>query len=79
MVSQTFELPTTEQCHPYVTRLECLLTPHHFRPWTNCRGLFRVGGGGVLNFHFGIGVGPEGPQMGLKERVGTKNRGLTLK
>ena len=31
---------------------------------------------GVLNFHFDIGVRPEGPKMGLKERVGTKNRGL---
>ena len=31
---------------------------------------------GVLNFHFGIGVRPEGSQMGLKEWVGTKNRGL---
>ena len=28
--------------------------------------------GGVLNFHFGIGVRPEGPHLGLKERIGTK-------
>ena len=36
------------------------------------------GSGGVLNFHFGIDVQPEGPQGGggLKNRVGTKNRGL---
>ena len=32
-------------------------------------------GEGVLNFHFGIGVQPKGPQRGLKEQVGTKNRG----
>ena len=32
--------------------------------------------GGVLNFHFGIGVRPEGRKWGLKERTGTKNRGL---
>ena len=31
---------------------------------------------GVPNFHFGIGVWPEGPQMGLKERIGIKNRVL---
>ena len=31
---------------------------------------------GVLNFHFGIDVQPEGRKWGLKERVGTKNRGL---
>ena len=30
---------------------------------------------GVVNFHFGIGVLPEG-KWGLKEQVGTKNRGL---
>ena len=31
---------------------------------------------GVLNFHFGIGMRPERRKWGLKERVGTKNRGL---
>ena len=36
--------------------------------WPNPRG--------VLNFHFGIDVRPEGRKWGLKERVGTKNRGL---
>ena len=31
---------------------------------------------GVLNFHFGIGVRPKGPHLGLKEPIGTTNRGL---
>ena len=32
--------------------------------------------GGVLDFHFGIGVRPKGRKWGLKERVGSKNKGL---
>ena len=31
-----------------------------------------IGGVGILNFQFGVGVRPKGLQMGLKEWVGTK-------
>ena len=48
-----------------------------FNIFMEVKNLGRIEPPGVLNFHFGIGVRPEGPQMGLKERVGTKNRGLT--
>ena len=36
--------------------------------FTNTLNIYRIAGAyrdrGVLNFHFGIGVRPEGPQMG---------------
>ena len=53
------------------------LTQHHYtdmHPQRQAHYTKRPWGGGVLNFQM---CGPKGRKWGLKERVGTKNRGLT--